>query len=165
MHCASDTFGAHRGMGAEDPYVKMIGGQFAGHGAQQEATLEVADPSFPGESGFGTGSFKIKDEWYTQKDWNDDLHVILVQKTEGMTGQEYQQANFPETWARMQGKGRVFYTSMGHRDDVWMNPKYQGLLLGALGWATGKIDADVTPNVLKVTPDYKKGRVVPNKTA
>ena len=32
------------------------------------------------------------------------------------------------TWARSFGKGRVFYTSMGHREDVWENPKYQGLL-------------------------------------
>ena len=32
------------------------------------------------------------------------------------------------TWARSYGKGRVFYTSMGHREDVWENPKYQGLL-------------------------------------
>jgi type 1 glutamine amidotransferase len=157
MHCASDTFGSHRGMGIEDPYVKMIGGQFAGHGAQQVATIEVADPTFPGAAGFGTGSFKIEDEWYTQKDWGDDLHVILVQDTKGMKGDLYQQPSFPETWARMQGKGRVFYTSMGHREDVWENPKYQGLLLGALGWATGKIDYDVTPNVMKVTPDYKQG--------
>ncbi len=157
MHCASDTFGDHRKMGADDPYIKMIGGQFAGHGAQQVAYLEVADPGYPGMSGFGTGSFKINDEWYTQKYWADDLHVILVQKTEDMKGDLYQRPNFPETWARMQGKGRVFYTSMGHREDVWENPKYQGLLLGALGWATGKIDADVTPNVTKVTPEYKQG--------
>ena len=54
----------------------------------------------------------------------------------------------------MHGKGRVFYTSMGHREDVWENPLYQGLLLGALGWATGKVDADVEPNVAKVTPGY-----------
>ena len=54
----------------------------------------------------------------------------------------YERPNFPETWARMHGKGRVFYTSMGHREDVWENPLYQGLLLGALGWATGKVDAE-----------------------
>jgi len=155
IHCASDTFGVHRNMGAEDPYIKMIGGQFAGHGAQQVATIEVADSGFPGASGFGTGSFQINDEWYTQKYWADDLHVILVQKTEGMTGDQYQRPDFPETWARMQGKGRVFYTSMGHREDVWENPKYQGLLLGALGWTTGKLEVDVTPNVSKVTPNYK----------
>ncbi len=155
IHCASDTFGDHRGMGASDPYTKMIGGHFAGHGAQQVATIEVVDPGFPGVSGFGTGSFQLNDEWYSQKYIADDLHVILAQKTSGMQGKDYDRPNFPETWARMQGKGRVFYTSMGHREDVWENPKYQGLLLGALGWATGKGEVDVTPNIKKVTPDYK----------
>jgi type 1 glutamine amidotransferase len=66
----------------------------------------------------------------------------------------YDRPNFPETWARMHGKGRVFYTSMGHREDVWSNAKYQGLLIGALLWSTGQIDADVTPNITKVTPGY-----------
>ncbi len=60
------------------------------------------------------------------------------------------------TWARNYGKGRVFYTSMGHREDVWDNPMYQGLLLGALAWATGQVDADIEPNIKKVTPDYDK---------
>ena len=44
----------------------------------------------------------------------------------------------------MHDKGRVFYTSMGHREDVWENPKYQGLLLGALGWITGQTELDVS---------------------
>jgi hypothetical protein len=44
---------------------------------------------------------------------------------------------------------------MGHREDVWTNPKYQGLLLGALAWTTGTVDADVSPNIEKVTPGYK----------
>ncbi len=156
MHCATDTFGSHRGMAGDDPYIKMIGGHFAGHGPQQVATIEVADPGFPGASGFGTGSFKLNDEWYNQKFLADDLHVILIQQTEGMQGKDYQRPNYPETWARKQGKGRVFYTSMGHREDVWENPKFQGLLLGALGWATGQGEIDITPNISKVTPDYKQ---------
>jgi uncharacterized protein len=64
----------------------------------------------------------------------------------------YERPNFPITWARAFGKGRVFYTSMGHRDDVWQNPNYQALLLGALGWATGRVDANVSPNIRQVTP-------------
>jgi type 1 glutamine amidotransferase len=154
MHCATDTFGDHRKMGAADPYTKMIGGHFSGHGAQQVATIEIADPAFPGASAFGTGSFRLQDEWYGQKYIADDLHVILVQETQGMKGNDYNRPKYPETWARMQGKGRVFYTSMGHRDDVWENPTFQGLLLGALNWATGRVDVDVTPNIAKVTPGY-----------
>ena len=155
MHCATDTFGVHRKQNENDPFIKMIGGHFAGHGEQQPAKIEIADPSFPGVKGFGTGSFTLKDEWYGQKYLAEDLHVILTQVTEGMKGKDYQRGNFPETWARMQGKGRVFYTSMGHREDVWENISFQGLLIGALMWATGQVEVDVTPNVAQVTPEYR----------
>jgi hypothetical protein len=134
----------------------MIGGEFAGHGAQQEVTLTIADPNFPGAKAFGSDEFKITDEWYAIKNIADDLHVIYVQNTEGMQGPMYQRPNYPETWARMHGKGRVFYTSMGHREDVWENVKYQQLLLNALLWATGQVEADVASNIAKVTPDYKQ---------
>ena len=52
----------------------------------------------------------------------------------------------------MHGQGRVFYTSMGHREEVWENPIFQLLLLGAFSWATGQVEADVTPNISTVTP-------------
>ena len=142
MHCATDTFGhfATRNKGAEDPYIQMIGGEFIIHGAQQKSKIAIADPEFPGiKTGFGKEgkSFKINDEWYALKHLPDDLHVILYQVTEGMKGDMYQRPNFPMTWARPYGKGRVFYTSMGHREDVWSNPMYQALLLGALGMVVG----------------------------
>jgi type 1 glutamine amidotransferase len=168
MHCAADTFGHHgpkysrpgnRDQGAADPYVQMIGGEFIIHGDQQPVRIEIADPEFPGlAKGFGAAgrSFTITDEWYALKNMPDDLHVILVQVTDGMKGRMYQRPNFPMTWARAYGKGRVFYTSMGHREDVWENPRYQALLLGALGWATGRVDADIAPNIRKVTPEYDK---------
>jgi len=48
---------------------------------------------------------------------------------------------------------------MGHREDVWENSIFQGLLLGGLSWAFGNVEADVTPNLEKVAPkavDLKK---------
>jgi type 1 glutamine amidotransferase len=157
MHCATDTFGQHRKRGADDPYIQLIGGEFNGHGAQQVSHIDITDPAFPGiAKGFGASgnSFTINDEWYALRHLADDLHVILVQVTEGMKGPMYQRPNFPITWARAHGKGRVFYTSMGHREDVWENPMYQALLLGALGWVTGRVDASIEPNVRQVTPKY-----------
>jgi type 1 glutamine amidotransferase len=153
MHCATDTF--HSRGDQIDPYIEMIGGEFIVHGAQQKAHIDIVDPHFPGAKEFGSSSFDINDEWYALKNMPNDLHVILVQNTQGMTGEMYHRPSFPETWARMHGKGRVFYTSMGHREDVWENPKYQGLLAAAMAWATGKIEVDVTPNVERVTPGYK----------
>jgi uncharacterized protein len=166
MHCATDTFGHHgpkykspgnRDKGADDPYIQMIGGEFIVHGAEQPSRIDIVSPAFPGiANGFGASgsSFTIKDEWYALKNLADDLHVILVQVTEGMKGHMYERPNFPITWARQFGKGRVFYTSMGHREDVWENPNYQALLLGALGWATGRVDANISPNIRQVTPKY-----------
>jgi type 1 glutamine amidotransferase len=160
MHSATDSFGHHppRDKGADDPFVQMIGGEFVSHGPQQVVTIEVADPHFPGvEKGFGaSGQFTLNDEWYALKNMPEDLHVILVQVTRGMKGHEYQRPNYPMTWARSFGKGRVFYTSMGHREDVWENPRYQGLLIGALAWATGRVDANIDPNVKQVTPHYNQ---------
>jgi len=157
IHCATDTF--HSKNDALDPYIEMIGGEFIRHGAQQKVQIDVVDPNFPGTKEFGS-SFQIMDEWYALKNFPDDLHVILVQNTKDMektkgANNVYDRPDFPETWARMHGKGRVFYTSMGHREDVWENPLYQGLLIGALNWATGKVEASVEPNVSKVTPGYK----------
>jgi type 1 glutamine amidotransferase len=151
-HCATDTFHSH---GNEvDPYIQMIGGEFIVHGAQQVAKLDVFDHEFPGTKSLGS-SFQINDEWYALKNLAEDLHVIIGYDTQGMKGKMYDRPNFPETWARTHGKGRVFYTSMGHREDVWENPLFQGLMVGALSWTTGKVDANVEPNVSKVTPEYK----------
>ena len=69
-----------------------------------------------------------------------------------MKDKVYQRPPFPATWARMHGKGRVFYTSMGHREDVWTKAEFQTVLLGGLAWALRNVDADVTPNIDKATP-------------
>ena len=126
----------------------MVGGEFIIHNAQQNSRMHVVDPHFPGIE--GQPDFEIKEEWYSLKNYAPDLHVILVQETKGMVGSGYMRPDFPATWARMHDKGRVFYTSMGHRDDVWQSALFQKLLLGTLSWSLGNVEADVTPNIDKV---------------
>jgi type 1 glutamine amidotransferase len=82
------------------------------------------------------------------------MHVIQVQDTKSMEEDHYKQLpNYPMTWARREGKGRVFYTSMGHREDVWTNPLFQAVALGGLAWAAGNVEADTPSNFKEVTPD------------
>jgi type 1 glutamine amidotransferase len=151
---ARDRSARYRNYGDKaDPYVRMIGGEFIKHGAQQKAIMRVADHNFPGLKSAGT-SFELHEEWYSLKDFSKDLHVILVNETSTMTGNEYKRPAFPATWARMHGKGRVFYTSMGHREDVWTNPIFQEILFGGIAWAVGNVPADVTPNLDKTTPGH-----------
>ena len=144
-----------------DPYVAMIGGEFIRHGPQQKAKMTVADPAFPGMKAAGPG-YEMHEEWYSIKDFRKDLHVLLIQETAGMNGTDYQRPPFPATWARRHGRGRVFYTSMGHREDVWTNPIFESILLGGISWAVGKVKADVKPNIDKVTP---QAWVIPPKPA
>jgi len=174
-HCATDTFHSPGG-GADhvaaryqndgdnaDPYIKMIGGEFVIHGSQQLSHLIVVDPRFPGIIAVPTDN-SFKEEWYSMKNFAPNLHVLLVQDTTGMTGNPYARPNYPETWARMYGKGRVFYTSLGHRDDVWNGALFQSVITGGINWAVGRVDADVTPNIDQVAPQASVLPVAPAPT-
>jgi uncharacterized protein len=164
FHCASDTF--HKGEKYEtqtpsqrDPYINMLGGEFVTHCSQQPATMKVVDPNFPG-AGKLAPSFRKTEEWYSLKNFGDDLHVILVNETKGMHDKCYERPPYPATWIHNYGKGRVFYTSMGHREDVWTSPEFQSLVVGGIKWAVGDAAADTTPNIEIVTP---KANVLPPK--
>ena len=157
FHSATDTFhskGPRNENQAEvDPYIAMIGGEFVTHGAEQEASLVLASPKFPGVGSLGMAEgIAFTDEWYTFKNFATDLHVILVQETQMMKGDAYRRPDFPATWARLHGRGRVFYTSLGHREDIWTNPFFQAITLGGLAWTSRQVDADVKPNLNEVTP-------------
>ena len=166
FHSATDTFHSPGARGENqpevDPYIAMIGGEFVTHGQQQEASLLISS-RFPGAGKMGCAEgISFTEEWYALKNFSDDLHVILVQETELMTGEPYERPNFPQTWARMHGEGRVFYTSFGHRDDIWTNPFVQTIILGGFAWAMRNVDYNVTPNIDEVTPhaDQLTGREV-----
>jgi type 1 glutamine amidotransferase len=75
-------------------------------------------------------------------------------ETAGMEGSDYQRPPYPIAWARLHGKGRVAYNAMGHREDVWDSEAFQSMLVGALKWAGGLVDADVTPNLEQVAPGH-----------
>jgi hypothetical protein len=47
---------------------------------------------------------------------------------------------------------RVFFTPMGHREDVWTNDNFVRRVTGAMNGVTGRAEADVAPNRDKVTP-------------
>ncbi len=165
-HSATDTFHTNEkeapkdrspryhnyGEGA-DPYVRMIGAEFIIHGKQQKAKMRVTDTAFPGFKDCGDG-FELMEEWYSLKDFSSNMHVLLVQDTEGMSGEPYERPPYPATWARMHGNGRVFYTSMGHREDVWTSERFQNILFGGIAWAVRNMDGDVKPNLEKVAPQH-----------
>ncbi len=162
-HSATDTFhtGNEAGKGPDrfanhgaqaDPYVHFIGAEFIRHGKQQVGRNQVIDPSFPGFENVGT-EYSLMEEWYSLKDFAADLHVLTVFNDPALEGDDYQRPPFPNTWARYEGQGRVWYTAMGHREDIWTNPIFQQILTGGLKWALGDAPAtNMSPNLQQVAP-------------
>ena len=167
VHAAADTFHtqpdpedrsnryiAHGDQ--EDPYVRMLGAEFIIHGREprlQDANLIVNDPKFPGLERV-TSPVSFNEEWYSMKDFMPDLHVILTLDTQGMKGECYQRAPYPVTWARMHGKGRVFYTAMGDRPENWKNKFFLNLLAGGIRWSIGDASAQMDANLKQAAPGY-----------
>ncbi len=167
VHAASDTFHtqpdppdrsnryiAHGDK--EDPYVQMLGAEFIVHGSEprlQDAPLIVNDAKFPGLEHVNS-PVSFNEEWYSLKDFVPDLHVILTLDTHAMKGECYQRAPYPVTWARMHGKGRVFYTAMGDRPENWKNEFFLNLLGGGIRWAIGDASAQLDANLKQAAPGY-----------
>lgn len=162
IHSATDTFHTdneskkgpdrYKNHGKEaDPYVCFIGGEFIIHGAQQVATNKVIDNKFPGFEEAGD-SFSFIEEWYSLKDFTEDIHCLTVIDAPAMKGPMYDRPAYPNTWARAEGRGRIFYTAMGHREDVWTNETFQNILTGAIRWTTSEVDAEIPPNLSEVAP-------------
>jgi type 1 glutamine amidotransferase len=162
-HSASDTFHTdnedkkgperYKNHGEKaDAYVKFLGGEFIKHDAQQEAKNTVIDPRFPGFETVGA-EFGFMEEWYSLKDFAPDIHVLSVIDAPAMKGDDYKRPPYPTTWARAEGNGRVWYTAMGHREDVWTNPIFQKILIGGVKFALGDAKGDLTPNIKTAAPE------------
>jgi len=56
-----------------------------------------------------------------------------------------QDRDFAVTWAKTYGKGRVFYSTLGHVEQNWDDRHMQKMYVEAIKWATGITQADATP--------------------
>ncbi len=135
IHSATDTFYKW----AE--YGEMIGGYFDQHPWHQEVNVKVEDTKHPATKHLGA-SFKITDEIYQHKNFSrQNVHVLLSLDASSVDltkpNVHRTDKDFALAWMRNFGKGRVFYTALGHRPEVWNDERFQKLLIGAIKWATG----------------------------
>jgi type 1 glutamine amidotransferase len=143
----------HTGIGAFMSWPEfgdMVGGRYDEHPWNTaDAPLIVVDPKFPGTDKFVSGE-TFKDEFYQLKDFNaDQIHVVLRLDTTHLDMTEHRVHpgdSYAQAYAKMYGKGRVFYSGLGHAPATWDDPRIQAMYLGAIKWALGLVDADVTPN-------------------
>jgi type 1 glutamine amidotransferase len=156
-HSATDTYHP-RDTGGDNSYVDMIGAEFMGHGAQCEVDCIVNDPKFPAVSFLGP-DWKIFDEIYLfTQDNRDKVHVLLSLDKYPHNGQPNQDkpGDYLISWCKMYGKGRVFYTALVHRIEVWKSDDYQKHLLGAIKWVLGLAKGSAKPGPL-IAPHLSSG--------
>ena len=162
VHSATDTWKTPGEANENQPvenrteYTKLIGGQFLKHGSQQETTLKVIEPAQLPFMKSRSPEFKYFDEWYCLKNFNPDMHVLLVMDTAAMNKDGvnscYNRPPQPIAWARMEGKGRVAYSALGHNNSSWWDETNRGVVSDLFRFVLGDIDIDLTPNIETVTP-------------
>lgn len=134
-------------------YGEMIGGYFDEHPwVTFDAPILVEDPKFPGMEQW-PASFVLHDEIYQIRNYSrEKLRVLLrldASKLDLTNPRVHRKdKDFAVAWAKMYGKGRVFYSTLGHPDENWDNPQMQQMYVGAIKWALGLVAADVTPRPL-----------------
>jgi type 1 glutamine amidotransferase len=129
---------------------EMLGGRFDEHPwGITDGTVVVDDAAFPAMRHLPTTKV-FHDELYQIKDFSRakirvlahlnasrlDLTNPLVHRKDG---------DFPAAWAKTYGRGRVFYSILGHAAEDWDNPALQQIYFQAMRWALGLVDGDATP--------------------
>ena len=142
-HSATDTFYTW------PEYGDLIGARFNGHPWVQPVALSVEDPLHPAVAPVSPG-LTILDEIYQFREFSRDrVRVLLSLDTHsvniGADGVNPGTEDFPSTWVRPYGSGRVFYTALGHFKETWRDARFQQTLLGAMLWLTGQAAGDATP--------------------
>ena len=136
--------GAHSATVAEWPdYVDMIGGSFDGHPWDQlEAVVKVDERGFPAMRHFPE-RFRLFDEFYQIRDFSSTRSRVLMSldtSSVDKTRPGVRQEDFPLAWTRSYGKGRVFYSSLGHPPAAWGRADLRVMWLEAVKWALGLSD-------------------------
>ena len=140
-------------------YGEMIGGWFDQHPwFTFNAPIINEDPSFPAVRHF-PHQFVKYDEIYQPKEWSrDKVHVLL-----SLDPTKLDYANNPRihrtdhdfavAWDKMYGKGRVFYSTLGHTPESWSDPDIRTMYFEAIKWVLGMTEGSTAPHPRPQTPE------------
>lgn len=124
---------------------EMIGTNFIGHPMNpqfQAATVRIEDVAHPAAKGL-PAAFQRVDEWYSfDKSARKPGYTVLATLDEStypnkkIFGKDIAMGkDHPIAWWHCVGKGRVFYSAMGHQASAYVEPNYVRMLTGAMDWA------------------------------
>ena len=158
-HCGSDTLYSNPRKGGgpwNAAYGELIGAYFKTHPPGiQKIKVRVEDPKHPAAKAFKDGQ-PYEDEMYVFDDApysREKLHIILsvtADSVDSLLAKAPKAArtdnDYAISWCQEVGKGRSFYTSLGHRKEVWKDPTFQEHLCAGLRWAMRLEEGDATPS-------------------
>ena len=147
VHSATDTY---KRWGA---YNDMMGGAFVSHPWHMKVPVKNLAPDHPVNAAFDGKGFDVTDEIYQFRNGTalgTARKMLLVLDTDKMAAKEVGKGErkdhqFAVSWISTYGKGRTFYCSLGHRDEIYHNPTILKHYLAGLQYALGDLDADATP--------------------
>jgi type 1 glutamine amidotransferase len=130
----------------------LLGARFAGHPMSpqfQTAKVSIGDATHPAAKGLPT-SWDMNDEWYSFKNnpraTGSRIIATLDETTykpDGMAGQNLRMgADHPIVWSRCIGRGRMFYSAIGHRLERYSDANYVKMLEQAVDWAADRAGSD-----------------------
>lgn len=142
-HSASDT------LYSWPEYGEMLGAYFDGHPWTQRVTLDVEEPEHAVMRGLPP-SFSLVEEIYQHRAFDrSKVRVLLTLDTRGVNlkapGVKRTDDDFALAWVRSYGRGRVFYTALGHFDEVFTDERVRLMMRQGLAWITGLSEAETTP--------------------
>jgi len=129
--------GCHGGLGDSfrnnTEYQYMVGGQFVKHpGGQVTYTVNFKnneDPIVKGLNDFSLHS----EQYYMHID--PAIEVLATTRFSGTNDYWIEGSEIPVVWKKMYGKGKVFYSSIGHSKDTFEIPEFWSVLTRGLNWA------------------------------
>lgn len=139
IHSGKGFVGVHAATDTEYDwpwYNQLVGAYFKSHPKQQEAVLNIIDPTDPSTKHL-PAKWKRFDEWYNFKSIQNGLHVLMTIDEKSYTGGENGDVH-PMAWYHEFDGGRAFYTELGHTDESYKDPLYLQHLLAGIQYAMAK---------------------------
>ena len=128
-------------------YGEMIGGYYGGH-IHQEVVIRPEDPKHPVNACFGGKPFTIRDEIYISREPYSRKKVRVIASLDLSRMEDPQKRpdkDYAVSWVRAYGKGRVFYTTLGHDAATYWNPVFLKHLLAGVQFAIGDLEGQTAP--------------------
>ena len=146
-HCATDTLYDNAPENCPE-YGDMIGGYFDGHPWHQEIVAKVEDAKHPATRDL-PAAWKLTDEIYQFRNFSRDRVRVLMSldaASADVSKGKRADKDYALAWCRECGKGRVFYTALGHRKELWADDTFLTKhILPGIRWAFGDEAGDATP--------------------